>query len=207
MVESGVNPALVENGARMLGMPMGALLISDTIGLDLSYHAGATQARERGEEPRRGIIASLVVDHERIGAKTGKGFYDHAGDGSRRLWPGLCDLLPTLAAQPAIDEVKARILYATLAEAARAFAEGILLDVVDGDLGATLGVGFPAYLGGPFTAMDTLGLAAVIAECDRLAAQYGDLYRLPDAVRQMAAQGRTFYGDNAAVSPGARQAA
>ena len=34
----------------------------------------------------------------------------------------------------AIAEVKARILYAQLAEGARCFAEGVLADVIDGDL-------------------------------------------------------------------------
>ena len=203
MVEGGVNPALVENGARMVGMPMGALLISDTIGLDLSHQAGVSQAKERGEEPRNGIISKLVVDHRRMGAKTGQGFYDHAADGSRALWPGLSDLLPRLDEQPSIDEVKDRILYAQLAEGARAFAEGVLLDVVDGDLGATLGVGFPAFYGGPFSAMDTLGVAAVIERCDQLCERYGALYAIPDLIRQMAETGQTFYGDQAIASPGA----
>jgi 3-hydroxyacyl-CoA dehydrogenase/enoyl-CoA hydratase/3-hydroxybutyryl-CoA epimerase len=94
-----------------------------------------------------------------------------------------------------------------LAEGARCFAEGVLVDVVDGDLGATLGVGFPSWLGGPFAAMDTLGLEAVIAECDRLRAAHGDLYAIPDTVRAMAAAGQTFHGDRAAPSPGARRAA
>lgn len=204
MVESGVNPALIENGARMVGMPMGALSISDSIGLDLSHNAGLNHAKERGEEPRLGIITKLVVDHGRHGMKNGKGFFDYESDGTKRLWPGLADLLPKLAEQPDIEEVKKRILYAQLAEGARAFAEGVLVDVIDGDLGATLGVGFPAYLGGPFAAMDTIGLNKVIAECDRLNGLYGPLYAIPDAIRAMAAAGQTFYGDTAAPSPGAR---
>lgn len=204
MVESGVNPALIENGARMVGMPMGALTISDSIGLDLSHNAGLNHAKERGEEPRLGIITKLVVDHGRHGMKNGKGFFDYESDGTKRLWPGLADLLPKLAEQPDIEEVKKRILYAQLAEGARAFAEGVLVDVIDGDLGATLGVGFPAYLGGPFAAMDTIGLNKVIAECDRLNGLYGPLYAIPDAIRAMAAAGQTFYGETAAPSPGAR---
>ena len=206
MVESGVNPALVENGARMVGMPMGALTISDSIGLDVSYHAGKAQAEERGEEPRLGVIGK-VYEAGRHGMKNGKGFYDWEANGEKRLWAGLADLLPRLTEQPGIEEVKKRILYAQLAEGARAFAEGILIDVIDGDLGATLGVGFPAYLGGPFAAMDTLGLPAVLAECDRLQGLYGDLYAMPQLVRDMAAKGQTFYGETAVPSPGAARAA
>jgi len=206
MLEEGVNPALIENGARMLGMPMGALTISDSIGLDVSYHAGLAQAQEKGVEPALGVIGQLY-EAGRHGLKNGKGFFDWGANGDKRVWPGLAQLLPTLAVQPSIAEVKARILYAQLAEAARCFAEGVLVDVIDGDLGATLGVGFPAYLGGPYAAMDTLGLEAVIAECDRLRVAHGELYAIPDAVRAMAAACQTFHGAAAAASPGARRAA
>lgn len=205
MVEEGVNPALVENAAKMLGMPMGALGISDAIGLELGYHAGLQQAKDRGEDnPPLGVIGKLVVEHQRLGLKNGKGFYDYAADGSKALWPGLAQICPRLAAQPTIDEVKARILYAQLAEGARCFAEGVLVSVIDGDLGATLGVGFPTYLGGPFTAIDNLGIAPVVAECDRLTAAYGAQFRVPPLLRDMAAAGQTFHGANAVASPGAR---
>lgn len=206
MLESGVSPALIENGSRMVGMPMGPLTISDSIGLDVSYHAGIAQAKERGMEPTLGIIAKLF-EGGRHGMKNGKGYFDYGPDGDKRLWSGLSALLPTLAQQPDVEEVKKRILYAQLAEGARCFAEGVLIDVIDGDLGATLGVGFPSYLGGPFAAMDTMGLPAVIAECDRLRGAYGALYAIPDRVRQMAANGETFHGKNAAASPGLRQSA
>jgi 3-hydroxyacyl-CoA dehydrogenase / enoyl-CoA hydratase / 3-hydroxybutyryl-CoA epimerase len=201
MLEEGVNPALIENGAKMLGMPMGALSISDSIGLDVSYHNGLTRQKETGEAPRFPTIGKLF-DAGRFGVKNGKGFFDYDAPGEKALWPGLAELLPTLNAQPSIQEVKDRILYAQLAEGARCFAEGVLVDVIDGDLGAVLGVGFPTYLGGPFSAMDTLGLPTVIAQCDRLTKSYGDLYAIPDLLRDMAAAGQTFHGARGAPSPG-----
>lgn len=205
MLAEGVNPALIENGARMLGMPMGALAISDSIGIDVSYHGGVAQAKERGVEPDLGVIGKLY-EAGRLGAKNAKGFYDWLDAGDKRLWPGLADLLPRLEQQPAIKEVKSRILHAQLAEGARCFAEGVLVDAIDGDLGAVMGVGFPSYLGGPYAAMDTAGLTAVIAECDRLRSAYGELYAIPDMLRQMAAAGQTFHGEMAFASPGrARQ--
>ncbi len=208
MINAGVKPALVENAARMVGMPMGPMTISDLMGLDVGYHAGMQQAKDRGEtDPKIGISGLLFRDFGRLGVKNGKGFYDYGPDGDKRLWPGLKDLLPAAAQPMDVEEVKTRILYAQLAEAARCFAEGVLLDVIDGDLGATLGVGFPAYLGGPFMAMDTIGLKPVVAECDRLAGLYGKMFKIPQLLRDMAATGQTFHGENAIPSPGARQAA
>jgi 3-hydroxyacyl-CoA dehydrogenase/enoyl-CoA hydratase/3-hydroxybutyryl-CoA epimerase len=186
---------------------MGALSVCDQIGLDTSYHAGLQQAQDAGKtHPDLGIIGKMVVEHGRHGRKSGKGFFDYSENGEKRLWPGLTGLVATLPTQPDVDEVKARILYAQLAEAARCFAQGVLFDVIDGDLGATLGVGFPAYLGGPFAAIDTIGVAQVLQECDRLAALYGDQFKAPQMLRDMATNGETFYGDCAIAAPGARSA-
>jgi 3-hydroxyacyl-CoA dehydrogenase/enoyl-CoA hydratase/3-hydroxybutyryl-CoA epimerase len=207
MVNEGIKPALVENGARAVGMPMGALTISDEMGLDLAYHAGLQAAKDRGEaNPDLGITGKMVDGHGRHGRKNGKGYYDYLENGEKRLWPGLAHLVPTLAKQPHIEEVKKRILYAQLVEGARCFAEGVLTGVIDGDLGATLGVGFPAYLGGPFSAMDTLGIATVVATCDELAARYSEQFRVPQLLRDMAERGQTFSGVNAVPIPVLRAA-
>jgi 3-hydroxyacyl-CoA dehydrogenase / enoyl-CoA hydratase / 3-hydroxybutyryl-CoA epimerase len=204
MVQEGVLPALVENGARMLGMPQGALAVADVIGLDVSQEDQIEAVRRDGADlSKHALTAVLVAKFDRMGRKNGKGFYDYADDGSQRLWHGLATLVPPLEQQPDIEEVRARILYAQLAEAVRAFSEGVLTGVTDGDLGATLGVGFPAHLGGPFVAMDTLGIPRVVAELDRLAAAYGSQFAAPDLLRRMASEQLTFYGKRAVPSPGA----
>ena len=205
MVQEGVLVPLVENGARMLGMPQGPLTVADAIGLDVGRKAGieAVRSNPSGDLSSYGLPEVLVGKYDRYGRKNGKGFYDYAADGSRTVWAGLADLVPTLAQQPSIEEVKARLLYAQLAEGARAFGEGVLLDVTGGDLGATLGVGFPAHLGGPFVAMDNIGIPQVVAESDRLRAAYGEQFAIPDLLREMAENGQTFYGANPVASPGA----
>ncbi|MBS0345900.1 MAG: enoyl-CoA hydratase/isomerase family protein [Proteobacteria bacterium] len=211
MVAEGINPALIENAARMAGYPVGALSISDEIGLDLAWKGAQQQANDLGPDyvpgSSVGIITTLVADHERHGRKNRKGFYDYAADGSKRLWPGLADIWPRKpeAEQPTVDEVRTRMLFAQFADAARCMADGVLVDPADGDIGACFGVGFPIYLGGPFAAMDTLGIAHVVAECDRLAATYAaDRYAIPQLLRDMAAEGRTFYGPNRIVPPATR---
>jgi 3-hydroxyacyl-CoA dehydrogenase len=64
--------------------------------------------------------------------------------------------------------VKERLLYRQLVETARFFAEGVLETPEDGDLGAIFGWGFMPHTGGPFSAMDTIGLATVVQTLDRL---------------------------------------
>jgi len=207
MVTEGVSPALIENAAKMAGIPVGPLTVSDEIGLDTAYHASQQRKKDEGDAfkptPTFKLVEKLVGELGRHGRKNGKGFFEYAEDGSKLLWPGLAELFPRLAEQPTVDEVKARMLYAQLVDAARAMAEGVLIDPADGDVGSILGVGFPAYLGGPFSMMDTIGIDKVVAECDRLAARYGAQYAAPQLLRDMAAEGRTFYGAHRVTPPAA----
>jgi 3-hydroxyacyl-CoA dehydrogenase/enoyl-CoA hydratase/3-hydroxybutyryl-CoA epimerase len=207
MVTEGINPALIENAAKMAGIPIGPLTVSDEIGLDTAYHASQQRKKDEGAAfkptPTFLLVEKLAGELGRHGRKNGKGFFDYAADGSKTLWPGLAELFPPLAEQPNVDEIKTRMLYAQLVDAAKAMAEGVLIDPADGDVGSILGVGFPAYLGGPFSMMDTIGLGAVVAECERLAACYGTHYAAPQLLRDMAAQGQTFYGANRVTPPAA----
>ncbi|WP_432470226.1 3-hydroxyacyl-CoA dehydrogenase NAD-binding domain-containing protein [Amphritea sp. HPY] len=206
MVAEGINPALIENAARHLGYPVGPLSISDEVGLDLAYK-GAEQARaDLGDEFEAGssvpIITRLVTEHERHGRKNGKGFYDYAEDGSKRLWPQLADLWPRLPdeQQPSEEELQARMVHSQFADAANCLADNVLTDPADGDVGACFGVGFPLYMGGPFAAMDTRGIAQVVSECDRLAAAYDTKrFAIPQMLRDMVADNKTFYGKNPVI--------
>ena len=199
MVAEGIAPALIENCAKHAGMPVGPLAITDELSIELSVHAGEAQAREFPDSytPGRSVpVLKKLYDQGRLGKKMGQGFYDHDAAG-KRLWPGLADWYPLRAQQPDPHDVKQRILYVQAVEAARAMEEGVLLAPADGDVGAVLGVGFPAYTGGPFCYIDGIGLPAFVFEADRLATLFGEHLRPPQLLRDMAANGQTFYGRNA----------
>jgi 3-hydroxyacyl-CoA dehydrogenase/enoyl-CoA hydratase/3-hydroxybutyryl-CoA epimerase len=72
--------------------------------------------------------------------------------------------------------------------------EGVLETPQDGDLGAIFGWGFAPFTGGPFSHMDTVGIANVVATLDRLAQQHGPRFAPPQYLRDMAAAGESFYG-------------
>jgi 3-hydroxyacyl-CoA dehydrogenase/enoyl-CoA hydratase/3-hydroxybutyryl-CoA epimerase len=54
--------------------------------------------------------------------------------------------------------------------------------------------------------MDTIGLPQVMAECERLQAAYGERFAPPALLRDMAAQGKTFYGATRITSPALNKA-
>ncbi len=202
LLGEGVKPALIENVARQMGMPVGPLAVNDEVGLDLSWKVAQQTRKDLGDQyrggPGEGVIEKMMA-LGRHGRKNGKGFYVYPEDGSPKfLWPELSAHFPLAASQPTPAEVKERLLYRQLVECARCFAEGVLETPEDGDLGAIFGWGFAPFTGGPFSHMDTVGIGQVVATLDRLTAAHGDRFAPPALLRGMAARGETFYGRAAA---------
>ena len=203
MLAEGVAPALIENCARQAGMPMGPLAITDEMSIELSKQAGEAQAREFPDSYRPGrsvpVIEKLFA-LGRMGRKNGKGFFDY-DDKGKSLWPGLAEHYALRTEQPDPQDLRQRVLYGQAIEAARAMEDGVLLSPADGDVGAILGVGFPAYTGGPFSCMDGIGIAKCVAEAERLAGLFGSHLQPPALLKRMAAEGSTFYGRTAIHLP------
>ncbi len=203
MLAEGVEPALIENAAKMAGMPVGPLSLQDEVALDLGVKLiKQTQSdlgdayQPNGTEP---ILFKMVEEYERFGRKNGKGFYDYPAEKGqpKRLWPELEQFAPGgsyAAEQPSADEVKDRILYAQALEAARCMAEGIVQDPREADVGSILGWGFAPYTGGTLSFIDTVGAKAFVARAKELEAKFGDQFAVPGLLEEMASKGETFYG-------------
>jgi 3-hydroxyacyl-CoA dehydrogenase / enoyl-CoA hydratase / 3-hydroxybutyryl-CoA epimerase len=200
MVGEGVNPALIDNIGKQMGMPVGPLAVGDEVAIDLSYKV-KTQTKKDLGDAYKATAADGVVDRMyelgRYGRKTAKGFYVYPeGGGKKHLWPELKSEFGRLAddLQPSGEEVKSRLLYRQLVECVRCFEEGVLETAEDGDLGAIFGWGFAPHSGGPFSLIDALGATHVVRELDRLTQLYGERFACPKLLRDMAASGKSFYG-------------
>jgi len=198
MVREGVNPVLIENAAKLVGMPLGPLQLTDETSIDLGVKiAKATKAAMGADYPNDEVDEVLfwMADEGRLGRKANAGFYAYDDKGKRGdLWEGLAAKYPQAADQPDLTEVQHRLLFAQVLEAVRALEEGVLEDIREGDVGAILGWGFAPWSGGPFSWLDMLGAPYAADRCDDLTASYGDRFATPDLLRDLASKGQTFYG-------------
>jgi 3-hydroxyacyl-CoA dehydrogenase / enoyl-CoA hydratase / 3-hydroxybutyryl-CoA epimerase len=103
-------------------------------------------------------------------------------------------LPPKDASAFSFDELKERLLLIQALETVRCFDEGVLTDVREADIGAILGFGFAPFTGGPLSYIDTMGSKAFLAKCRTYQRKYGDRYRPPALLADMAKTGDTFYG-------------
>jgi 3-hydroxyacyl-CoA dehydrogenase/enoyl-CoA hydratase/3-hydroxybutyryl-CoA epimerase len=198
MVAEGVEPALVENAAKLAGMPLGPLQLVDETSIDLGVKiARATKAAMGDAYPDSAVDTVLfaMADGGRLGKKTNAGFYAYDAAGKREgLWSGLAATYPVADLQPDLTEVQHRLLFAQVLEAVRALQDGVLTDIREGDVGAILGWGFAPWSGGPFSWLDIIGAPRAVDICDALTVSNGPRFAAPDLLRDMAAQGDTFYG-------------
>ncbi|MEO1136771.1 MAG: 3-hydroxyacyl-CoA dehydrogenase NAD-binding domain-containing protein [Pseudomonadota bacterium] len=197
LVTEGVKPALIENAAKSLGMPVGPLALCDETSQELGLRIATATAKETGQdpsgEPVYQLLKTFVEDLGRKGRKSGGGFYEYPEGGKKHLWKGLSEHYPLAEDQPSLDEVKERLLYAQLIPAAQCFAEGIVSDPQSADLGAIFGWGFAPWTGGPMSHIDTIGVDAFVRKAESLAQKYGARFNPPEKFREMAKAGDTLY--------------
>ncbi|HEX8166379.1 MAG TPA: 3-hydroxyacyl-CoA dehydrogenase NAD-binding domain-containing protein [Beijerinckiaceae bacterium] len=200
MLAEGVPAAMIENVARMAGMPVGPLSLNDEVAIDLALKIVKATKAQVGESvinpAQEKLLVEMVEKQGRLGRKNKKGFYDYPESGPKRLWPGLKDLQAKHLDPDKIDigEMKQRFLVTQALEAARTVEEGVVIDPREADVGSIIGFGFAPFTGGALSYIDFMGAKAFLSLCERLQAKHGDRFVPPKIVRDMAATGGTFYG-------------
>ena len=197
MLSEGVKPALIENAAKMAGMPVGPLAVTDEVTLELAYKIGKETTEAMGLEypadPASAAIQKMVEVLDRRGKRFGNGFYDYPADAKKHLWAGLAEHFPEAEKQPDVEALIKRLLYIQALETTRCFEEGVLTHPEDGDIGSIFGWGFPPWSGGTLSFIDTVGIQEFVSECDRMAETYGDRFKVSGWLRERAAQNQSFY--------------
>ena len=197
MVAEGVESALVENAAKLVGMPLGPLQLVDETSIDLGVKIAKATRAAMGDAYPDGAVDEVLfwmAGHGRLGKKANAGFYAYDAAGKREgLWEGLEPRYPVAKDQPNLRTVQHRLLMAQVLEAVRALEEGVLTDIREGDVGAILGWGFAPWSGGPFGWLDIIGAATAVEICEGLTETFGPRFTAPQMLRDMAAKGQSFY--------------
>ncbi len=196
MLAEGVPPAVIENAAKQIGMPVGPLALLDELTFDLPLKIVEQAIAQDGAayvQPAGVTTLKKMRDEAgRSGRKTGGGFYDYPEGGKKKLWSGLGQHFAPNTSYD-IKELKQRFLYAQAMETARCLEEGVLTTPEDADIGSVLAWGFPAWTGGTISYIDTVGIETFVRESDRLAQAYGPRFAPSAWLRERAGRGQPFY--------------
>ena len=181
MLLEGATPTQVDQAMESWGMAMGPLAVGDLAGLDIGYRS----RRDQGIEPRsvmESALSDTLVEMERLGQKSGAGYYRYDPDTrARQADAEVEQLLHDIAAQWQVPqreigdaEIVDRLILALVNEGAAIGQEGIAARPSDVDIVYINGYGFPSWSGGPMFYADSLGLDTVIARLRELRELTGD---------------------------------
>ena len=200
MLIEGVPAAMIENAAKMAGMPVGPLSLNDEVAIDLSQKILKASIADLGEgsvDPRHmTLINKLVDDLDRRGRKNGKGFYDYpAKPAKKSLWPGLKDLFEQKPAENFdVETLKQRFLV-TIALEPPAPSRKASSPIHAKPMSApSLGFGFAPYTGGTLSYIDGMGVKTFVTLWRKAGRSLREHFQPTPLLKDMAAKGETFYG-------------
>ena len=201
MLKEGVHPRSIEVAGLQAGMPMPPLALQDEVSLSLGLHVAeqtkkdlAAEGKAYTEHPGMAVVRQLC-EIGRIGKKAGKGFYDWGladDERGKQLWPGLAQLFPVAAVQPAQQELIDRLMFAQANEAVRCLDEGVLRSVADANIGSIFGWGFAPFQGGALQFINAMGAKAFVARARELAKAHGPRFEPAAGVVKLAETGGRF---------------
>ena len=127
----------IDQALTGFGMPMGPIELCDQIGLDVCFDVGQVLGMSQ-------TASSILQDKlagGKLGRKSGAGFYDWDDKKAVRAradYP-----------QDELDNLVSALLAPMVEKCRSAVAEGIVDSADEADIGCILGIGFPAFRGGP----------------------------------------------------------
>jgi enoyl-CoA hydratase/3-hydroxyacyl-CoA dehydrogenase len=176
--EHDLTPAHIDAAVVSLKTaPVGPATLTDTLGLDTVLHVMEHLNAELGDTFYVAPQIKELVAAGHLGAKSGRGFYDPAGQ------PGeLPEIDPALAGELAL-----RSGLRALVEAVLIVEEGVG-NAREVDLGMMMGAGI---VPGPLAQADALGLDNALQALESAREQWGEGFTPPVLLRRLVAQGRT----------------
>lgn len=184
----------IDTALLNFGFPVGPITLLDEVGIDVGSKIMPVLVNELGPRFKSPDVFDTLLNDNRKGRKTGKGFYVYKTSKKKEVDKAVYKLLKITPESKWSDkELALRCVLPMLNEAVRCLDDGIIRSVRDGDIGAIFGIGFPPFLGGPFRYMDHIGLKKLVEIMNQHAQTYGDDFAPCDGLVTRAGLGETFY--------------
>ncbi|RRJ84653.1 fatty acid oxidation complex subunit alpha FadB [Aestuariirhabdus litorea] len=203
LMRDGADFQQVDKVMERFGWPMGPAYLMDVVGIDTGQHAESVMAEGFPERMARDFksVGDVLFENKRYGQKTSAGFYKYEADKSGKpkkvVDEATYELLKPVCAERvefSEEEIIARMMIPLCLETVRCLEDNIVESAADADMALIMGIGFPPFRGGALKYIDSMGVAEFCALADKYA-HLGALYHPTEGLREMAAAGKTFFGN------------
>jgi len=197
LVEEGATPEQVDAALTDFGMAMGIFAVDDMAGIDVAWRV--RQEFRHLEQPgvRKPLVADQLYAMNRLGQKTGKGWYRYGEDRKPIPDPEVHSLIEKTAREAGIpsrkisqEEIIERTIFAMINEGVRILEECYALRSGDIDTIYLNGYGFPSYRGGPMWYADVVGLSTVSARIQHYREEHGKVWEPAALLERLVAGGK-----------------
>ena len=201
LIKQGADFVQIDTVMEKFGWPMGPAYLMDVVGIDTGVHGAEVMAEGFPDrmKPDYKVSGQILFEANLLGQKNGVGFYkyetDKKGKPVKTADPQTVELLkPFIDAPKQFEdqEIIDRLMIALCNETVRCLEDNIVSTPAEADMAMIMGIGFPPFRGGPCRYIDQIGLQNYLALCDKYAS-LGKAYEAPQMIRDMAANGKTFY--------------
>ena len=195
MFEQGGTIEEIDRVLLKFGMPMGAFMLLDEIGIDIAHKVADILNSGLGERVKpSGLLAALYKEGY-LGKKNGKGFYLYSGRKRGKPDASVYKMNPAGTGGATIppDEIVDRAVLLMVKEAALCLEEKIIdrPDLLDAAL--IFGIGFPPFRGGLLKYADVIGAKTIVEKLEGYAQKYGERFTPPASLVEMVRSGKAFY--------------
>jgi 3-hydroxyacyl-CoA dehydrogenase/enoyl-CoA hydratase/3-hydroxybutyryl-CoA epimerase len=195
LVAEGADIEAVDRALVQFGFPVGPVTLMDEVGLDTGAKIAHLMVDALGERMAVPPAMEKVLADGRKGRKNGRGFFTYAdgkkGAPDQSVYAFFDGRKGKAKITPA--QVQERVALLMVNEAVHCLEAGILRAPRDGDIGAVFGLGFPPFLGGPFSYIDQEGPANIVRRLEALEKVHGSRFAPAPLLREHARKGSTFY--------------
>jgi 3-hydroxyacyl-CoA dehydrogenase/enoyl-CoA hydratase/3-hydroxybutyryl-CoA epimerase len=195
LLEQGNTIEEIDSALLSFGMPMGAFILLDEIGIDIACKVADILHKGLGERVKPSPLLEALYKNGSYGKKNGKGFYLYKGrirGGPDASVYGRLNHGSTNGKKISAGEISSRAILLMIKEAALCLEEKIIdkPDLLDAAL--IFGIGFPPFRGGLLRYADTLGASFLVEKLGIYAKEYGERFAPPILLQEMAKSGKLF---------------
>ena len=181
MLEQGRTIEEIDHTLLQFGMPMGAFILLDEIGIDVAHKVADILYQGLGERVKPSQILEALYKEGYYGRKNGKGFYQYQGRKRGKPDASVSRMIPTTGNRAAFgpEEIVERSVLLMIKEATLCLEEKIIdqPDLLDAAL--IFGIGFPPFRGGLLKYADTIGAKTIVQKLEEYAKKYGERFSPP----------------------------
>lgn len=194
ILEGGSNIQTIDQTLKQFGMPMGAFILADEVGIDVGFKVANILYDAYGSRMKVSSVLKMVHDDLKLlGKKTGKGFYIHSKSAPAVVNNNIAKCLKNDVSITTYQDIIDRAILIMVNEASRCLEEGIITKVTHLDFAMIAGTGFPAFRGGLLKYADDLGIDYIVGKLETFCELFGDRFKPSELLYTLQKENKTFY--------------